>query len=265
MSYDGIYQPENGEMGINGVRLNLYVDTDADGQFTPNVDEFYATTTTATQAGNAGYYLFDNLPAGDFIVQVENSNFNTSQILNNYISSTGNDPANDPDDNMNNDDNGTALNGYGVVSQAVSLAENNEPDNDGDTDKNSNLTVDFGFWNVENCTDTPTAVLEPTADICSENQGADEHIIDLQTLITSGDTSGSWNDDDATAGLSGSVFTYNSAMGAGPFAFTYTIAGELGAGDGSCNDQTYSVSISIQTCETPCPETGCIRVLITKQ
>ena len=262
---DGIYQPENGEVGINGVQLNLYVDTDANGEFTPNVDEFYTSTTTATQAGNAGYYLFENLPAGDFIVQIENSNFNVTQVLNNYISSTGNDPATDPDDNANNDDNGTALNGYGVVSQAISLAENDEPNNDGDADTNSNLTVDFGFWNVENCTATPTAVVEPTADICSENQGADEHIIDLQTLITSGDTSGSWNDDDATTGLSGSIFTYNSAMGAGSFTFTYTIAGELGAGNGDCNDQTYTTTINIQNCATPCPTVNCVPIIITKQ
>jgi len=76
---DGIFN--NGESGLNGVTVNLYQDTDSNGVFTPMIDAFFATTTTATSGGNTGYYLFDNLPEGDYIVQVAESNFNTGQIL----------------------------------------------------------------------------------------------------------------------------------------------------------------------------------------
>lgn len=146
---DGVFN--NGESGLNGVTLNLYQDTDSNGVFTPIVDAFLSTTTTATNAGNTGYYLFDNLPEGDYIVQVAESNFSVSQVLGNYNSSNGNGIAPDPDDNTNFDDNGEPLAGYGVVSQAVTLSEGEEPINDEDVDNTSNLTVDFGFFSGDAC------------------------------------------------------------------------------------------------------------------
>ena len=146
---DGVFN--NGERGLNGVIVNLYQDTDSNGVFTPMVDAFFATTTTATNAGNPGYYLFDNLPEGDYIVQIAESNFNTGQTLGNYNSSNGNGIAPDPDDNTNFDDNGEPFASYGVVSQAITLSEGDEPINDEDTDNRSNLTVDFGFFSGEAC------------------------------------------------------------------------------------------------------------------
>lgn len=146
---DGVFN--NGESGINGVTVNLYQDTDSNGVFTPVVDAFLATTTTATSGGNAGYYLFDNLPEGEYIVQIAESNFTTGQVLGNYNSSNGNGIAPDPDDNTNFDDNGEPFADYGVVSQAITLTEGNEPINDEDTDNTSNLTVDFGFFLGESC------------------------------------------------------------------------------------------------------------------
>ncbi len=141
---DGEYD-SNTEDGINGVQVNLYVDTDDSGDFTPNVDEFWASTTTYTNAGEQGYYIFSNLPAEDYIVQIDASNFTGTGELGDYLSSTGNGVAPDPDDNENHDDNGEHLENHGVVSQAITLADGIEPINDGDGDNNSNLTVDFGF------------------------------------------------------------------------------------------------------------------------
>src|SRR5262249_8601877 len=60
---NGVYEPQNGELGIDGVRLDLYVDANNDG--IPNTDEYLATTTTSTTAGFAGRYRFDHLTPGN--------------------------------------------------------------------------------------------------------------------------------------------------------------------------------------------------------
>ncbi|HET9208973.1 MAG TPA: SdrD B-like domain-containing protein, partial [Thermoanaerobaculia bacterium] len=104
---DGIFQPESGEVGIDGVRLDLYVDANGDGL--PTLDEYIGTTTTATVGGFAGRYRFDNLAPGTYIVVVDPASFGGGGALSGKVSSTGNDPAPDPDDDVNGDDNGTAV------------------------------------------------------------------------------------------------------------------------------------------------------------
>ena len=59
------------------------------------------------------------------------------------MSSTGNDPAPDPDDDVNGDDNGRPV-GALIASQPVTLTGGGEPTSE-DGDANTNLTVDFGF------------------------------------------------------------------------------------------------------------------------
>ncbi len=134
-----------GELGIAGVKLNLYEDIDGNNQYTNGVDALMGMTNTDAN----GNYLFNNLFPGKYVVQVDPTNFQTTGPLNNLVSSSGNDPVADPDDNVNNDDNGTALAGAGVVSQAVTLTGNAEPTNDGDSNSNSNRTVDFGFFGFD--------------------------------------------------------------------------------------------------------------------
>ena len=133
---------DGGESGISGVGVDLYEDTNGSGDFTPGVDAFVASTTTDTN----GKYRFNSLFPSDYIVRVSNSNFAVGSALRGFLSSTGNQPTPDPDDNVNNDDNGDPLNGQGVVSKAVTLTAMAEPTNDGDTNSNTNLSVDFGFF-----------------------------------------------------------------------------------------------------------------------
>jgi len=45
--HDGVYQPDR-ETGTDGVRLNLYEDTNHSGDYTPGEDQFLKTTTTFT-------------------------------------------------------------------------------------------------------------------------------------------------------------------------------------------------------------------------
>ncbi|HMO87480.1 MAG TPA: SdrD B-like domain-containing protein, partial [Lacipirellulaceae bacterium] len=66
-----------GEQGIAGVKVNLYADTDGNNQFTPGVDQFLATTTTDA----TGNYLFTELLAGNYVVQIDPANFNAGMPL----------------------------------------------------------------------------------------------------------------------------------------------------------------------------------------
>ena len=138
---DGVFEPQNGEVGIDGVRLDLYRDVNNDGL--PGVDEYLGTTTSQTTSGFAGRYRFSNLAPGNYIVVVNPSNFSGSGALAGMTTSTGNDPAPDPDDDVNGDDNGTAI-GALTGSHAVTLSTGGEPTSE-DGDANTNLTVDFGF------------------------------------------------------------------------------------------------------------------------
>ncbi|MGI9455525.1 MAG: SdrD B-like domain-containing protein [Aeoliella sp.] len=149
---NGIFDP--GEVGIANVDLMLYEDTDGSGDFNVNDDLPMGTATTDPN----GFYLFENLLPGEYIVQVMQTEFGVGQPLNGLISSTGNDissMAPDPDApgdgavDLNNDDNGTAITNNGVVSKAITLIGNSEPINDGDTDDDTNRTVDFGFFGFD--------------------------------------------------------------------------------------------------------------------
>ncbi len=150
---DGVCQSGT-ETGLDGVSINLYRDSDVSGDFTPDTDDLLATVTTSSVEGDAGHYLFANLCEGSYIVQVAPENFD--DVLNGYSSSLG---TSDPDDDTDNDDNGAAVPGYGVVTTAVTLSAGDESVTDGDADPNTNLTVDFGFQSGEPvCPDCPRLV-----------------------------------------------------------------------------------------------------------
>ena len=138
---NGVFEPQSGEVGIDGVRLDLYRDANNDGL--PSLDEYQSTTTTATVSGFSGRYRFNNLAPGNYIVVVHPNNFNGGGALSGLVTSTGNDPAPDPDDDVNGDDNGTNL-GALIGSHPVTLTTGGEPTSE-DGDPNTNLTVDFGF------------------------------------------------------------------------------------------------------------------------
>lgn len=129
-----------GETGIAGVKLNLYVDTNNDNAYSPGTDVAAGTVNT----DSSGNYLFTGLFPGKYVVQVDPVNFNPGGPLNGLYSSSGNDPAADPDDNVDLDDNGLPLAGFGVVSQALTLVGGQSGSN-----PNRNTTVDFGFFGFD--------------------------------------------------------------------------------------------------------------------
>lgn len=166
---------DSGEQGVAGVAVNLYEDTDGNNEYTAGVDRFLESQ--ATDA--AGNYMFTDLLPGDYLVQVDPSNFRPEGPLAGLVSSAENDPASDPDNNVDNDDNGIAVAGAGVVSQAITLLGETEPTDDGDAN-NSNRTLDFGFFGfdleltkaVEQGTVTPGETLSYTITITNDGPSA---------------------------------------------------------------------------------------------
>jgi uncharacterized repeat protein (TIGR01451 family) len=142
---DGIRQAT--EPGIDDVTVNLFDSTGTN---------LIATTTTA----NGGYYRFDNLVAGTYIVKIPGSEFSAGGALEGTVSSTATEI--DPNDDGDNNDNGlnvpiALLPSQGIMSGPVVLGPGApEPINETDFDalgggggplpnNQSNMSVDFGF------------------------------------------------------------------------------------------------------------------------
>jgi len=136
---------DGGDAGINGVLLNLYAD-DGDGVLDAGDGAAIASATTA----GGGLYTFTNLCPGDYIVEAAASNFNPGGALydNGLSAALISSPvggAPDPDNDVNNDDNGDQVAGFGVATAAITLTLAGEPITDGDADNNTNLSLDLGF------------------------------------------------------------------------------------------------------------------------
>jgi hypothetical protein len=119
------------ETGLNGIRVYLYEDEDGDGEI-DSEDDLLNTLTTATNPGTGkdGWYLFTNLPAGNYIVKVDDEDMAYWYGLlpvRQYVGT---------DDTI--DSNGPTSTPW---TESVSLA-----------DGQNNLTIDFGY------TSNPTAV-----------------------------------------------------------------------------------------------------------
>ena len=131
---------DGGELPIGGVDVVLYRDN-GNGVFDATADTVVGTQTTS----GGGLYLFTGLAPGTYFVQVPNSEFLPGQPLSGYLNSTGQTAG-----DVNNVDHGmpAPVSGQGIVSDLVTLTAGGEPTNDGDSDANSNLTIDFGFYRL---------------------------------------------------------------------------------------------------------------------
>ncbi|MEZ5452603.1 MAG: IPTL-CTERM sorting domain-containing protein [Thiothrix sp.] len=117
------------ESPLEGATVTLL---DKDGNPVKDLD---GNDVTAATTGTDGKYLFSNLPEGDYIVRVAPPS--------GYQVTSG---GADVDDNPANDDNNCAVVGNNVETAPFNLAAGMEPVNDGDTDANTNLSVDCGFF-----------------------------------------------------------------------------------------------------------------------
>ena len=157
---DGVLDVD--EMLVAGVEVHLFA-ASSDGTIDPTV--ILATAVTNEE----GFYLFDELPAGDYVVGVAPAAFAADGPLVDKIPSTP--TVADANTDVDADNNGvvdTAL-GY-VLSGSVTLGDGEPtaevPSNDSVTgDEFSNLTVDFGFYLPVLNVGVELAVAEEDADI----------------------------------------------------------------------------------------------------
>jgi len=154
-----------GENGIPNVSVSVFVDANADG--TP--DNLAAPTATMTTDA-LGYYRFDNLAAGNYVVRVNPTNFipedaDTTDALAGYRNTTGSNNT-DLDSTLvagQNGENGIDPTGAansvrtnGILSGTYYLGAPGEPTGEADvqasgqgaTDAAANLTIDFGFYRL---------------------------------------------------------------------------------------------------------------------
>jgi SdrD B-like domain len=125
------------EVGIPNVIVNLYKDANADG-----IPDGAIIATTTTEAN--GKYLFTNLDPDKYIVEVvAPAGYKSSTGTNGAAIGPNEGPLTPGDNDVNDDDNGT---GTPIRSKTITLTNFGESIIDGDTDNNSNLTVDFGLF-----------------------------------------------------------------------------------------------------------------------
>ncbi len=130
LDQDGDGTQNGAEPGIAGVEVQLW-SVDANGAPLAML----ATDTTDTD----GQYRFDDLAPGDYIVAIADTQAASSAPLDGLFSTAGNGAAPDPDDDVDNDDNGDPAPGFASISTPITLATGTEPAT------NHNPTVDFGF------------------------------------------------------------------------------------------------------------------------
>jgi hypothetical protein len=128
---------DNGEPGVAGATVQLFAtgdDNTIGGSGTAADVQVGSDLTTTSN----GAYLFSFLPAGNFYVKV------TPPV--DYLFTGG--TVSTSDDNVDNNNDGAQPGGSGTAlfSPVINLSGGAESITDGDTDADTNLTVDFGLW-----------------------------------------------------------------------------------------------------------------------
>ena len=169
---NGLYNSAT-EPGMANVKLDLYSVPSPGSPFSPS-DTLVTTTTTNSNGG----YLFTNLFPGNYIVQVDPSNFTSGGALVGYEASTGLSPVPNANDGVYGENKGSNLAGDGVVSSAITLTGNGAPLVGGNLNPNSYVTMDFGLVGTAdlavNKTGAPNPVLagnQLTYTITATNNG----------------------------------------------------------------------------------------------
>lgn len=162
---------DSGETGIQGVDIDLYLDTNSSGGFNAGDTLIGSDTTDAS-----GVYQFDNLLPGNYIAVMPASNFTTGGALEGYVSSANPDT---PNNDVNNKSKAKDDSGGGAVSNGVlTLVAGGEPTNDGDSSTNTNLSLDFGF--------TPQIDLEVTNTASAATYNAGQNVTYTLTVTNNG-------------------------------------------------------------------------------
>ena len=142
---------------VSGVEVALYRDVNANGNADAGEDTGLRTITDVD-----GFYLFDNIPPGNYLVAITSDNFPAGGPLAGKVNSRSVSPNPIAADNqVDNNDNGrdAFVSGIGYLSSMITLSPSTEPSGEtpiyafsgrgrhGERDADSDLSVDFGFTN----------------------------------------------------------------------------------------------------------------------
>lgn len=148
-------QIDAGENGAANVSISIFVDANSDGQ----PDNLASPLQTMTTDAN-GYYRFDGLPAGNYVVRVNPSNFTAGGALFWYLGSSGSDAGNTDTSSPGSDNGNNPVPGMyptaGILSNTVVLGggsgtaepvteTDSGPGAQGTVNNQANVTIDFGF------------------------------------------------------------------------------------------------------------------------
>ncbi|MFN4147318.1 MAG: SdrD B-like domain-containing protein, partial [Runella sp.] len=142
LNKNGLKDPT--EVGFDGIKLELFVDVNANNVYDAADVKAGETTTDAS-----GIYSFAGLLPANYLLVMPSSNFQTffGPAWGWQISPV---QVQDPNTNTDNDNNGLVGTLEPIVTRAINLAFGQEPTNDGDGN-NGNLTLDIGLYQDEPC------------------------------------------------------------------------------------------------------------------
>ncbi len=118
----------SGEPGVPGATVTLLT---VDGKPATNI---YGQLVPSVKTGSNGEYFFGNLREGDYVISVTPPAGYSPTIA-----------SANPDNDDATDSNGTIFDNGTVRSAPITLKWGEEPENDGDGDASTNLTIGFGF------------------------------------------------------------------------------------------------------------------------
>jgi hypothetical protein len=149
-------QIDAAEVGISGVQVSYFADANTDG-----VPDGAALGTINTDA--SGYYRFDGLASGNYVVRINALNFANGAVLGGYLNTSGSNSTDLDSTSVagQNGENGIIPAGAanvvqtsGILSATIFLGAPGEPTAESDVqasgqgavDPAANMTVDFGFF-----------------------------------------------------------------------------------------------------------------------
>lgn len=131
------------EVGVASVQLQLFRDSNSNGIYDPGTDTAALDGSSNPIVGTtnaSGIYNFTNLLPDSYFVVIPSTNFNAGgAAVGHVVSSTV--PPQTNDANV-----GTAIAGGAIVSSLVTLVAGSAPTTDGDSDANTNNSIDFGLF-----------------------------------------------------------------------------------------------------------------------
>lgn len=132
------------EVGLSGVQLQLFVDSNSNGDFDPGTDMAALDSSNnplVTTSDATGLYSFTGLFPGEYFVLIPSTQFTGAGAAVGYVVSSTT-----PTGQTDNANVGTAITGGSVVSPLIVLNAGAAPIDDGDTNNNSDNSIDFGLF-----------------------------------------------------------------------------------------------------------------------